>query len=708
VAEAEPVRGRVRYGTTIALLLAAVGLAAYVYFVERHSRTTEQVEADRARLAPGFDRDAVSRIVISRPGQPEVTLEREKREAWRLTAPRIGRADATVLSEILSAVEFLEHRAKVSDRGARGRAEYGLHPPRATIRLKTGARELVLSVGNYDAAGQGVYAARGDEPAVYIVEKRFRDLLDRDSDALRDRRLLGFDPGRVKQLRVGDAMLVKEGSAWFLTTPQKMHAADHKVHELLRVLETTRGTRFVPDATPVGRVVSVIDDGVHTVTVGGDCPGTAGEVLAVRGMPEAASLCVARADADHMTPLPDSLRETRLLAVRPEDARKITITAEGRKLVLAREGGAWKVRAPVGAAADDEVVRKWLEDLGSYKALTFQPGDAASHGLGRETARVVVEEEGGGTASVAIGANRQGRRWARRGDEAVLLQVHGEAGDSISADPLFFRSRKVLQVARGEVKAITVTAGGITEVAERGPQDQWKLEKPLALEADAGVIDRLLAATADLRAERFLGDAVAFAATHTLRLATQPSEPDGADRDGGARTAATHVLELGTDLPGGGCRARSAGVVMALAKGACDDLRVRLATRKLVDIGEQTVVGLTLVRGSRSETLEKRGPTWHRSVGPRVPTEQIDNLLGALRGLSARTVAQYGPDAGHGLAKPRLGVTLKLDGGKELTLVFGGRGENRGESGVFARLKGRDITYVVARRDVEAIEKAAP
>jgi hypothetical protein len=284
------------------------------------------------------------------------------------------------------------------------------------------------------------------------------------------------------------------------------------------------------------------------------------------------------------------------------------------------------------------------------------------------------------------------------------LQVHAEAGDAISADPLFFRSRKVLQVVRWEVKTISVTTGGTTEVAEKGAQDQWKLEKPLALDADAGIVDRLLAAVTDLRAEKFLAGGVAFTPLTTLRLATQPPDTPAAGGDGGVRKPATHLLELGADAPGGGCLARSAGTVMVLAKTACEDLRVRLATRKLVDLGEQTVVGVTLARGGKTETLEKRGPQWHRGAGPRIPSEQIDDLLGALRALSARAVVQYGPDGGHGFAKPRLQATLKLDGGKEISLVFGGEGDG----GAFVRLKGREVTYAVAQRDVEAIEKAAP
>jgi hypothetical protein len=691
-----------RYSTTIVLMVVAVGLAGYVYFVERGSRTTEQVEADRVKMAPGFDRDAVTRLSITRPGQPEVVIERDPKQEWRLLQPRAGRADASAVSEILSAVEFLEFRARVGDAGARGRAEYGLQPPKAVIRLQAG-KELVLSVGNPDASGQGVYAARGDEPAVYVVEKRFRELLDRDPDTLRDRRLLVFDTAKAKEVKLGSAVLAKEGAAWFLTTPHKIRAATPKVEDLLRALETTRATRFVAGGSASGATVTVSDGTDHAVIIGGECPGFAHEVLAVRAAPDAAVFCLAKSDAQRVTPPAESLRDLHLLPVRPDNVRKVVIAAGGRELTLQREGVVWKVTAPAGATADDQVVRKWLEDLGSYRALATEPGDPASHGIGAAgSITVTVETEDGARTAVAIGASRDGRRWARRGDEGVLLQVHTEAGDSISADPLLFRSRKVLQFPRWEVRTITITAGGQTEVAERGAQEQWKLDKPFSLAADGAVVDKLLGTASDLRAEKFLAAAPGFTPVFTLRLATQPAETDAAGRDGGVRKPETYVLEVGGDAPGGGCVARSGGAFMVLARGACDDLRVHLATRRLVDLGDQTVVGVTLVRGGKSETLEKRGPAWHRATGPRVPAAQMDELLGTLRGLTARAVAQYGADTGHGLARPRLEAVLKLENGKELKLVFGAETDR----GVYARLADRAVTYVVPLKDVEALEKA--
>jgi hypothetical protein len=699
-----------RYTTTIVLTLIAAGLAGYVFFVERHAKTSAEVEADRVKLAPGLDRDAVTRITLTRPGGKEIALEREAgQEAWRFVAPAAGRADASAVSELLSSVEFLEYRAKVPDQGARARAEFGLNPPRATVRLKAGAKEIVLHAGGDDATGQGVYAARADEPTVYVVEKRFRELCERDVDALRDRVALAFDPLKVKGLVIGGATLAKGASGWSLTAPLRMRAADGKVQDVLRALGALRATRFVDAAAdPAGKIVTVTDDAAsHTLTVGGACPGAAGEVLAVRGAPETGAFCLAKSDAARLEVDPEALRDLRLLAIRPEDARAVTIRVDGRELALAREAGAWKVTAPTGGTADDDVVRKWLEDLGSYRALAVQTGDAAAFGLGgKAPITVTVKGEGGQGATVTISAAKDGRRWAQRNDEAVLLQMHQEAGDLVSADPLFFRSRKVLDVPRWEVRTITMTAAGTTEVAERGASEQWQLTKPVAMDADAGVIDKLLSAVTDLRAEKFLpgAGAGAFAAAWALRLDTRPAEGDAQAADAGARKARTFTLEIGGDAPDKGCYARTGGTVLVLGKSVCEDLRVRLASRKLVDLGDHEIASITLARGGKTETLERRGPAWHRTSGPRVATEQIDDLLGALRALTARAVATYGPDPGHGLAPPRLELTVKLDGGKDLKLAVGAEAE----AGYYARVSGRDLTYVVPRSAVDALEKLAP
>ncbi|HEY3353065.1 MAG TPA: DUF4340 domain-containing protein [Polyangia bacterium] len=699
-----------RYTTTIILTVIAAGLAGYVFFVERHAQTSDQVEADRVKLAPGLDRDTVTRIALSRPGSPEIVLEREKTKdaAWRFAAPALGRADATAVSELLSSVEFLEHRARVPDKGARTRAEYGLNPPKATVRLTAGARQLVLHAGNDDATGQGVYAARGDEPAVYVVEKRFRELCDRDADALRDKRVLPVDPLAVKALKAGGATLAKEAGGWMLTAPQRMRAADAKVQDLLHGLDSIRATRFVTAAAdPAGVTIVVTADGDHSLTVGGACPGAASEVLAVRGAPDPGSFCLAQADADRLRVDPEALRDLRLLTLRPEEARGVTIRVDGRELSLARDGGAWKVTAPAGALADDDIVRKWLEDLASYRALKAETLDPAAAGVapGKAPITITIKGEGAAATTIALAAARDGRRWARRGDEPVLLQVHAEAGDLVSADPLYFRSRRVMAVPRWEVKTITLTTGGTTEVAERGAADSWQLVKPITMAADAGVIDKILGALADLRAEKYLpgGAAGGFAAPWALRLDTTPGEGE-APADGGARKAESYTLELGADTAGHGCYARSGGAVLVLSKPVCDDLRVRLASRKLMDLGEQAPAAITIARGGKTETLEKRGPDWHRASGPRVPTEQMDELLGTLRGLAARSVARYGADAGHGLAPARLELTVKLDGGKEVKLAVGAEAD----AGYYARVAGRDLTYVVPRPAVDTLEKLAP
>jgi hypothetical protein len=576
-----------------------------------------------------------------------------------------------------------------------------LNPPRASVRLKLGQKEIVLHAGNDDASGHGVYAARGDEPSVFVVEKRFRELIEREVSSLRDRQALAFDVTKIKKLAIGQTVLARESAGWMLIAPQRVRAADHRVQDLLRAVEGLKATRFVNAAPdPAAQTITVTDEADHSLSVGGACPGYANEVLAVRKAPDTGALCLKEADVARFVIDADSLREMRLVTMRPEQVRGITIEASGRELVLVRESGSWRVTAPAGGVADDEGVRKWLDDLSAYRALKVELGD-----IGRASVTLTLKGEGEQRVSIALGPAKDGRRWARRDDEPTLLQVHAEVGDLMSTDPLHFRTRKIMAVPRWNVKRVSVAAGQVEEVAERGTGDQWQLIKPLKTEADSGVIDRMLTAVADLSAEKLVPTAApsVFANAVTLRFETRPNDGDPVP-DGGARRPESHVLEVGADAPATGCFARHGGVVFTLLKATCEDLRQRLATRKLLELGGETVTSLSIIRGGKTEVLEKHGPAFVRASGAALPAGRADELMGTLRSLTARRVAQYGADTGHGLARPQLEVKVTLESGKELGLQIGAKAE----SGVFARVAGRDLTYVIAGNVVEAIEKVMP
>src|SRR5262249_4057511 len=149
-----------------------------------------------------------------------------------------------------------------------------------------------------------------------------------------------------------------------------------------------------------------------------------------------------------------------------------TIETGAAKVALAREDGSWKLKAPAGQAAEDEAVRKWIEDVGAYRAVELVPAnaDAKKQGLSHPTV-VTIETETGGKEVLKMGEAASGRRNVRRGDEPVVLAVHAELGAQVRPDPLLFRARRVLSFVRFDARRLSARQGGVEEVAEKGEGD---------------------------------------------------------------------------------------------------------------------------------------------------------------------------------------------------------------------------------------------
>jgi hypothetical protein len=173
-------------------------------------------------------------------------------------------------------------------------------------------------------------------------------------------------------------------------------------------------------------------------------------------------------------------------------------------------------------------------------------------------------------------------------------------------------------------------------------------------------------------------------------------------------------VELGLTLDSGECYGRvvsgdEAGAVFVLGKDRCGDLRKRLATRKLLDLAEDKLEQVTLARGGKSESVEKRGPAWYRAGaggageagGSRIEQARIDDLVAVLRDLKATAVAGYGATD---LGRPDLVLRVIAEGkATEVRIARAGKGKDAAD--YRARVAGRDVTYVLARELVERIEK---
>lgn len=677
-------------GTLVVLALLCVSLGTYILLFERKTETTEEARRAQRQLLPGFKRDAVRSLAIEPAGKPPILLERKAAgEPFRIVKPEAVAADTAATDGILGALEGLEIKRTIGAPGARGEAQYGLGGPHLVVRVDG----IALHVGGKDATGEHVYAARGDEPVVLVVPRRFRDQVDRDLDGLRERAVLA-PRGDATRLVVDGTTVTRTGGRWLLE--DRTRASAQKVEDALRAVEGLKATRFLAPGSAAVTPSRRLARNDAEAAFGGACPGHAGEVLGERKGPEPVLFCVA-ADALGAIALPrDRLRETQLVTVRPGEVRGIVITGAGVDLELARDDKslpatwAFKKGAPKDAKADDEAIQKWLTDLGAYRAQAFVPAAGFAAQL-----EVRLETEAG-PERLAFGAGAGGRRLVRRGDEPVALEVHAEVDRHIPRSALAFRSRQALSFNRFD--AVRLTAG---EELARKDGEKWRLDRPIRAEADFDTIDALLGTLADLRAERFVAERAEPAhglPGRRIEVELQPA-PGAPSRDAGAADL-RRVVEIGRDVPGasGECHARAGGdgPVFVLPKPRCEELRAPLVTRKLLDFDEAQLERIVIARGERRFAAEKRGPTWYRleSSGDALEQGKIDEAAGALRDLRADRVLGYG----EGAVAHRLAVQVRV-AGQDHEIAFAPTAD-----GAEARRKGLPVLYHVAKETLDRLD----
>src|SRR5439155_20451325 len=202
----------------------------------------------------------------------------------------------------------------------------------------------------------------------------------------------------AKELATAGWTIARTGG-WRVMKPVEARAADAKVDALVQALQRARGT--------------MIDDG---------CALPDGIPRALDGAPQARvrQELVARGDGACLRFRPSDLNlvgapaatfyERRLFPMRLDDL----VAADIGELSLRRESGAWRITAPLAAAApaSDEAVRAALEPLLAATARSFSPAPPAA---GAARVRLATPDD---EALVALDGAR-----ARRHGETVTLEL---------------------------------------------------------------------------------------------------------------------------------------------------------------------------------------------------------------------------------------------------------------------------------------------
>jgi hypothetical protein len=179
------------------------------------------LQALRDKTLLTFQTSEVKAIKL-RSGKTEVDLDKTGPQAWRW----VGRPDFRVRSDRVESLLRELHAARVKEflaQPPKNLGRLGLAPrPKYEVTLVTGKGTTNLWLGI--TKDQGVYASRGPEGPVVLVDQRLEEEVAKMPSTLEDRRLWGGSPQGVHRVvwgRPGQSWTAtKDKESWVLKGPQ--------------------------------------------------------------------------------------------------------------------------------------------------------------------------------------------------------------------------------------------------------------------------------------------------------------------------------------------------------------------------------------------------------------------------------------------------------------------------------------------------------
>src|SRR5690606_8129971 len=228
-------RGR----STLLLLAVALGLGAYIYFVEM-KREPSDAEPPKDRVFAGLDAGTINALTLRATSGDVTTVEREG-AGWRITAPIQARADGAEVSSLTSNLESLDVSRAVDEAPA-DLATFGLAEPRMSVAFTTENATQTLLLGDRTATGGDIYAKLDGQSRVFLIPSWLETSLDRTTFQLRDKAIVAVDRAQVDSISIigapGTIELAKEGDRWSLEQPISARADSSAVDTLLTRLTT--------------------------------------------------------------------------------------------------------------------------------------------------------------------------------------------------------------------------------------------------------------------------------------------------------------------------------------------------------------------------------------------------------------------------------------------------------------------------------------
>jgi Domain of unknown function (DUF4340) len=408
-----------------AALALGLGLYAYLGVFKKEEKAAAEKESAEKLVVPVTAPDGgttlvrYDHLVLVAHGETS-ELGRLPDASWVLVRPFRARADPHAAEDLISTLQSLR-LTRVIDEEPKDEdlQRYGLKPPRFSLTgTAEGAPALTLSGGVENTFDRSVYVQRSGDARVYGVEGFVRTSLDKGTEDLRAKDILGpRDLGllamSLKSQKHDWAVSREPDRPWTFRAPKGQLADGAAVSQWVARLAQSQVVKFLVDSPAERKRTGVEKPTVEANFRRGEEavrvrlaaePTDKGAVYVLREDSFGPTLAEVPRSALAALDIPSAeLRDRRVLSFDPNRVERIRFLPEGggatfvvqRQHLDAGTGPAWVLASRTPQTASAAKVLALLSELASLKWLPLEEGPPRDAGLGA-TARTVVLEDAGG------------------------------------------------------------------------------------------------------------------------------------------------------------------------------------------------------------------------------------------------------------------------------------------------------------------------
>ena len=412
--------------SVLALLLIAAALVLYLRLVEAPTEHKRVESETAARKLLDLKEEDVQAFTLASP-QGEMELTREQDGRWLIRKPKAMEADASAVDEFLRTL-LLAEVSRVVDESGTDLAGYGLAAPSLTVSFRLASGTQTIRLGDPGPLSATLYATREGTPKVLLTTLSSRDVLMKNIQEFRRKRVFQFDRSQVTRLKVTTlhetVVLYKDGhgdkESWAIKSPAETPADQPEVKSLLIGLQDLKAQDFLDDPKDRAATRARLGRPLATFTLR---EGAADRTLSLFIDPQDKRLAyaesapqdplyrIAPAVAQDLAKGLFALRNKQLIAAEPDRVKTLVIKRGGQEFSLTREGAGWLIDGDPALKTDAARINMFITRvvrLQAERIVTEKPADLKPYGLAPPNMELIAADEQGKLAGrVAFGREEQ-------------------------------------------------------------------------------------------------------------------------------------------------------------------------------------------------------------------------------------------------------------------------------------------------------------